>query len=231
MLDIFFLIIDKHNIEINIMWELFTHPSNIVFSISLCLMFFFGIFEMLLMLIGGGSQGLLDQFLPEDVTHNTDLGIDADQSLLTKALDWLYLGRVPLFVWLIIFLTVYSLTGFIIQAFTLHFTDTLFNIWVISPACLFLCMPLVRFSAQLIAKILPQDETMAIYSEELIGRTAVIVLGEAKQNYPAQAKVSDQYGKTHYILVEPEQNETFTQGQSVVLTQKTKIGFQANPNL
>ena len=92
-------------------------------------------------------------------------------------------------------------------------------------------MPLVRFSAQLIAKILPQDETMAIYSEELIGRTAVIVLGEAKQNYPAQAKVSDQYGKTHYILVEPEQNETFTQGQSVVLTQKTKIGFQANPNL
>ncbi len=49
------------------MWELFTHPSNIVFSISLCLMFLFGLFEIVLTILGGGSQGFLDQFLPEDV--------------------------------------------------------------------------------------------------------------------------------------------------------------------
>lgn len=210
------------------MWELFTHPSNIVFSISLCLMFLFGIFEMLLVLIGGGSQGLLDHFLPEDITQHPDLDLDANQGLATKLLDWLYIGKVPLFVWFIIFLTIYSLTGFFIQVLALQLADTMFKVWIIAPACIFLCMPLVRFSAQLIAKILPQDETTAIYSEELIGRTAVIILGEAKQNSPAQAKVSDQHGQTHYILVEPEQNEVFNQGQSVILTQKTKIGFQAN---
>ena len=88
-------------------------------------------------------------------------------------------------------------------------------------------MPLVRYSAMIIARILPQDESTAIYSEELIGRTAVIILGEAKINSPAQAKVQDQFGQTHYVLVEPEQDEIFTQGQSVVLTQRTKIGFQA----
>ena len=211
------------------MWELITHPSNIVFSISLCLMFFFGLFEMVLVLIGGSSHSVLDQFLPGDTGHQTDLTIDADQSVFMKVLDWMYWGRVPLFVWLIIFLTVYSLTGFIIQGLMLHYISMTFSAWLIAPACLFLCMPLVRISTQLIARILPQDETTAIYSDELIGRTAVIVLGHAKLNSPAQAKVYDQFGQLHYVMVEPEQDETFKQGQSVVLTQKTQIGFQANP--
>ncbi|OTG79922.1 hypothetical protein B9T33_10390 [Acinetobacter sp. ANC 5054] len=209
------------------MWELFTHPSNIVFSISLCLMFLFGIFEILLTLLGGGSQGFLDQFLPEDIGHNAELGVDADGSAITKVLDWLYLGRVPLFVWLIIFLCIYSLLGFAIQAIFDQITHMMFSAWIIAPACIFLCMPFVRFCAMFIARILPQDETTAIYSEELIGRTATIILGEARQQYPAQAKVQDQHGLTHYILVEPEQNEIFSQGQSVVLTQKTTVGFQA----
>ena len=209
------------------MWELFTHPSNIVFSISLCLMFLFGIFEILLTLLGGGSQGFLDQFLPEDVGHNAELGVDADSGVVTKLLDWLYLGRIPLFVWLIIFLCTYSLVGFTIQAIANQVINLMFSAWIIAPACVFLSMPFVRLSAMLIARILPQDETTAIYSEELIGRTATIILGEARQQYPAQAKVQDQHGLTHYILVEPEQDETFSQGQSVVLTQKTTVGFQA----
>ncbi|MGN0934903.1 YqiJ family protein [Acinetobacter amyesii] len=209
------------------MWELFTHPSNIVFSISLCLMFLFGLFEIVLTILGGGSQGFLDQFLPEDVGHNAELGVDADAGIVTRVLDWLYLGRIPLFVWLIIFLCVYSLLGFTIQAVVNQMTSMMFSAWIIAPACIFLCMPLVRFSAMLIARILPQDETTAIYSDELIGRTATIILGDARPQSPAQAKVKDQHGLTHYILVEPEQDEIFSQGQSVVLTQKTNVGFQA----
>ena len=209
------------------MWELFTHPSNIVFSISLCLMFLFGLFEIVLTILGGGSQGFLDQFLPEDVGHNAELGVDADAGIVTRVLDWLYLGRIPLFVWLIIFLCVYSLLGFTIQAVVNQITSMMFSAWIIAPACIFLCMPFVRFSAMLIARILPQDETTAIYSDELIGRTATIILGDARPQSPAQAKVKDQHGLTHYILVEPEQDEIFSQGQSVVLTQKTNVGFQA----
>ncbi|QOW50333.1 MULTISPECIES: YqiJ family protein [unclassified Acinetobacter] len=209
------------------MWELFTHPSNIVFSISLCLMFLFGLFEIVLTILGGGSQGFLDQFLPEDVGHNAELGVDADAGIVTRVLDWLYLGRIPLFVWLIIFLCVYSLLGFTIQAVVNQMTSMMFSAWIIAPACIFLCMPFVRFSAMLIARILPQDETTAIYSDELIGRTATIILGNARPQSPAQAKVKDQHGLTHYILVEPEQDEIFSQGQSVVLTQKTNVGFQA----
>lgn len=211
------------------MWELFTHASNLFFSVSLCLMLLLGIFECLLLVLGASSQGFLDQFIPDDIGNSKSLGIDleTDQSLFVQFLDWLYLGRIPVLIWLIIFLTVYALFGFAMQALYFSFIQQYLPIWIAAPASLFLCMPLVRIVAATIAKILPKDETTAIYSDELIGRTALIILGEARQNYPAQAKVLDQFGQTHYILVEPELNITFSQGQEVVLTQKTVNGFQA----
>lgn len=211
------------------MWELFTHPSNLIFSICLCLMFLLGLLELILLVFGGGSQGLLDQFLPNDLStsKDVDIALDADQGWLNALLDWLFIGRVPLLVWLIIFLTLYSLTGFILQSIIQSFTATYFSAWIIAPLCLVVSMPFIRYSAMLIAKILPQDETTAIYSEELIGRTALIVLGEAKVNSPAQARVKDQFGQTHYIMVEPEADIHFSQGQEVILTQKTHIGFKA----
>lgn len=211
------------------MWELFIHPSNLIFSVSICLMLLFGILELILLLLGGGSQRFLEQLLPDDFTsaQHAEIGIGANQSLFSYVLDWLYLGRVPLFVWLIIFLTIYALTGFILQSIFYHFTTHFFSAWIIAPACLFISMPFLRYNIMIMNKIFPQDETKALYNEEFIGRTAVIILGEAKVNSPAQAKVKDQFGQMHYVMVEPEQNEIFHQGQSVVLTQKTKIGFQA----
>ncbi|ESK57566.1 MAG: YqiJ family protein [Moraxellaceae bacterium] len=209
-------------------WDLLIHPSNIIFSISLMLCLFIGILELILLLFGGSSS-FIDQFLPDNLVEgdHTNTSIEIPDNLFTQLLEWLYLGKVPLLIWLIIFLTVYSLTGLIIQDIFAHLTDQYLSVWLIAPACLFLCMPMVRASAALIAKIIPKDETTAIHSDELIGRTAQIILGEAKPNSPAQAKVKDQFGQTHYILVEPELDITFRQGQEVVLTQRTKIGFQA----
>ncbi len=211
------------------MWELFTHPSNLFFSVSLCLMLLLGVFECLLLILGASTQGFLDQFIPDGLGEAKSLAIDLDveQNFVMQFLDWLYLGRIPVLVWLIIFLTVYAVFGFAVQAAFFAFTQHYLPIWIAAPACLFLCMPLVRVSAALISKILPQDETTAIHSDELIGRTALIILGEAKKNYPAQAKVLDQFGQTHYVLVEPELDMIFSQGQEVILTQKTANGFQA----
>lgn len=211
------------------MWDLLIHPSNLLFSISLCLVFVFGLLEVILVLIGGGSQGFLDQFVPDSLSDagSLDVSLDTQPSIFIQVLDWLYLGRVPFLIWLIIFLSTYALTGFALQSIFFHFTHSFFPLWIVAPACLFLCMPLVRIFAGIFAKILPQDETTAIQLNELIGRSAIIVLGEAKPHSPAQARVKDQFGQNHYILVEPEQDEIFIQGQTVILTQQTKLGFQA----
>lgn len=214
------------------MWELLTHPSNIFFSISLCLLFFLGTLEIVLLFLGSGSQGLLDQFLSEDLSSSKDVNvhIDGDSSLFSLILDWLYIGRIPLLVWFIIFLTTYSLTGLITQAIYHQFLNSFVSAWIIAPICLFIAMPIVRYSAMIISKFLPQDETTAIYSHELIGRHATIILGKAQINSPAEAKVIDQHAQTHYVLVEPELDEVFNQGDTVLLTEKTTLGFKAIKN-
>lgn len=208
--------------------ELLTHPSNFIFSIALLLCLFIGVLEIILLLLGGSSS-FFEQFLPDSLTeiNNADVSIEHSNNVFTQLLEWLYLGKVPLLIWLIIFLTAYGLTGLIIQNIFFLLTEHYFSAWLIAPACLFLCMPIVRYSAAFIAKIIPKDETTAIHSDELIGLTAQIILGEAKPNSPAQAKVKDQFGQTHYVLVEPELDIIFHQGQDVILTQRTKIGFQA----
>lgn len=208
--------------------ELLTHPSNFIFSIALLLCLFIGVLEIILLLLGGSSS-FFEQFLPDSLTeiNNADVSIEHSNNVFTQLLEWLYLGKVPLLIWLIIFLTAYGLTGLIIQNIFFLLTEHYFSAWLIAPACLFLCMPIVRYSAAFVTKIIPKDETTAIHSDELIGLTAQIILGEAKPNSPAQAKVKDQFGQTHYVLVEPELDIIFHQGQDVILTQRTKIGFQA----
>jgi len=73
---------------------------------------------------------------------------------------------------------------------------------------------------------MPNDETTAISFNSLIGRVAIIILGEAKKGYPAQAKVKDAYGKYHYIMVEPDiETETFSEGTAVLLVRRVSNIF------
>ena len=210
------------------MWELATHNSNVIFSICIVLVFMFGIIETLLLMFGGGSQGLLEQFMPDNLAiKDPDFSLDQPQGVLQQVLDWLYIGRLPLLIWIINFLTLYGLSGFLLQYILQNMTGHYFNAWFVAPLCLILIMPVVRLSARLLARILPKDETTAIYSEQLIGRTAVIILGDATPTLPAQAKVYDQFNQVHYILITPEDDLVLHQGETVLLTQQTKIGFLA----
>ncbi len=209
------------------MWELFTEPANIVFSISLSLMLMFAALEFILLFLGGGSQSVFDQVFPEDPA-DLELRSKQDHSLIGKLLTWLYLDQLPLFIGLIIFLATYGLIGLITQSLIEHVTGNLLSGWIISPACLFLCMPLVQFNAKIAEKILPKLQHATLGTEELIGCKATI-LGETRLNAPAPAEVQDQFGRKHYILVVPASNETLQQGQAVVLIKKTRKGFQATP--
>ena len=150
------------------MWEIFVHPSNIFFSVSLCLMLLLGLVEALLLIAGATTQGFLDQFIPDQLfeAQHPDLNLESNPSIFVQILDWLYIGRIPVLVWLIIFLTTFGLFGLITQGLFFHFTETYFPLWIIAPASLILCMPIVRIVSATIAKVLPQDETTAIHSEE-----------------------------------------------------------------
>ncbi|MCF6235480.1 MAG: YqiJ family protein [Gammaproteobacteria bacterium] len=75
------------------------------------------------------------------------------------------------------------------------------------------------------------DETDAVSEETFIGRVAKITLGKAEISSPAQAKLKDEHGQIHYIMVEPDmQNEIFETGRLVILVSRVGAIFKAIPN-
>lgn len=213
------------------MWSLLNHPSNVVFSIALGVMLFLGIVELLSLLMGGLSDWL-DGLLPEGLNGDmhTDIHLDAGSTSIIKLLSWLYVGKIPVLIWLTVFLGVFGASGLIVQN-TLHaFTELYLPVWMASMGMLFLCLPLVRMVAAGVYRIMPKDETTAINHEDLIGRVAQIVLGDAKLGAAAEAKVVDRFGQTHYIMVEPDAEDILVQGSMVLLVSQQASGFKAIKN-
>jgi hypothetical protein len=55
---------------------------------------------------------------------------------------------------------------------------------------------------------------------------ATITLGEARQGSPAEARFRDQFGTTHYLMVEPDDGETYQAGDNVLLVQQRGAVYQ-----
>ena len=94
-----------------------------------------------------------------------------------------------------------------------------------------LAVPVVRGMGGVLAKIMPKDETEVVSESTFIGRVAVITLGEAAPGKPAEAKLTDQYGQVHYVMVEPDQGgESFAQGTEVLIVRQKGAVFNAIVN-
>lgn len=75
------------------------------------------------------------------------------------------------------------------------------------------------------------DVTEVVSEDAFIGRVAMLTLGEARQGHPAQARLRDGWGQTHYVLVEPDEKEsTFKQGDHVLLVRREGSVFRAIEN-
>jgi hypothetical protein len=78
-----------------------------------------------------------------------------------------------------------------------------------------------------------QEESDAVSRDTFIGKVAVVVRGEARKGFPAEAKLRDLTGATHYVLVEPdEENAVLSAGSEVLLVEQAGAVFRAiiNPS-
>jgi Inner membrane protein YqiJ, OB-fold len=76
----------------------------------------------------------------------------------------------------------------------------------------------VRTCGAALSKVIPKDETTAVADASLVGRVGTIVIGTARVGRPAEARIRDEHGATHYVMVEPEEPEqSFAAGASVLL--------------
>ena len=104
------------------MWNLINAPETEIFGIAIALMVLLGVLEVISMLAGGISDWL-DNLLPDSLTEtaHAEVGLDAaDAGVFVRFLSWLYVGRVPVLMLMVVFLAVYGLTGYLFQTTLIH---------------------------------------------------------------------------------------------------------------
>lgn len=227
------------------MLEFFLLPENAPFSVALGLMFSITLLEVITTFIGAGFSQILEGLMPDIDTPDVDIDVDMDAdmdadieisttSVFVRFLGWIKVRGVPMIMVLLAFLTLFALTGFFIQG-TVKSILSFYLPWYLAviPA-LVITLPLVRQISLLLAKFVVKDETQVVSTNTFIGKIAVISLGTAKSKVPAEARLTDKFGTTHYVRVVPDlDNEELEQGSEVLLVKKEDHIFKAikNPNI
>ena len=215
-------------------------PALAPFSIALGVMLLIAITEAMGTVFGISPSGLVDQMVPDmdvDVDVDLDADVDADASaepsgFLSGLLGWLCIGKVPVLVLLVAFLTAFGISGMVLQSIAKSALG--FHLPAVLAVCftLFVALPPTRWFALGLSKIMPKEESEAVSTTSFIGKVATITRGIARKGVPAEAKLRDVHGQMHYVLVEPDvADEEFPLGSEVLLTnQSSAIRFKAIRN-
>lgn len=203
------------------MIEFILADINVGFAIALSAVLALAILEGVGMLIGLSMMNLLDHISPIDL----DIDMDADISTggLTPLLGWLCLNRLPLLIWLVLFLTSFGMIGYTVNYISLHSFSANLPTFLTYIFSLVAALYLTHLIGAPLSRLLPKNESSAISNNSFKGLIATITIGTAKKDSPAEASLQDNFNQKHYVLVTPDnENEEFSQGQQVVLVEKTE---------
>ncbi len=229
------------------MIENFTAPECLPFAVALTIMVILGFIEGMGTVLGLGISDLLDSFLPDmDVDIDVDIdGPELDHSVgvevghmqeigpFTRMLSWLRVGRVPILILLVVFLLVFGLSGLMLQSAVHGALGFRLPALGASLPALLIAIPSLNVIGGWLENVIPRDETSAVSQDSFIGRVAVITLGTASENNPAQARLRDRHQQAHYVMVEPDEDGvTFGQGTQVLLVSREGARYKgiANPS-
>lgn len=194
------------------MWLLLAE-QNRLFALALVLMLLLGVLEMI-SLFSGSFTSVVDSILPESLDQ--DVSLDG-AGVWVRFLDWLYIGRVPLMMVLVIALAVFGCLGMAMQQVVFSVSGRLMSSWLATPLSAILSLPLIRSVTAMWYRIMPKDETSAIAEGSLIGRIGIITLGNADAQNAAQVRVKDSLGHQHYIMAIVDDGQKLEQGCSVLV--------------
>lgn len=205
--------------------EVFVAAQSWPFIVALLLLILVTVVEGLSVLFGLSASGWLDNVLPDPW--------DSIHGPVDSWLGWLYVGRVPALVLIVIFLAAFSFTGLAVNLVVHRIAGIWVPVLVSVPVAFVSAMPVVRILGAGLARVIPKDESSAVTLDTLVGRVAMIVGGEARRGNPAQGKVVTDSGQTLYVMIEPDDElGAFTSGDKVLLVRQlggTRFTAIANP--
>ena len=196
-------------------------PETWPFDAALGIVVGLAIIEGLGLLLAHSPSSLLDSLL-----------LDLPEGM-ESSLGWLHIGKVPLLVLLILFLTTFALAGYLIQTGSWWLIETLLPTGIATfPAILIGLFATHKLGGRL-AHFIPRDESSAVSEQSFIGRTGIIMRGIAREGMAAEAKVRDAHGRIHYLMVEPDiAGQTLSEGSNILLIKKTGVQYRCilNPH-
>ena len=196
------------------MFSLFLTPAYLPFAIAFIVMIGIGLIEA----IGLGLGQL-------------DLDAEAATAGGEGALDWLGLGgELPILIWLTSLLGCFTATGVAVQQAAVALTGMPLAWPLAAGGALVVGGTLNRFVASGLARVMPAFETSVISTDDLLRRRGTILEGVARRGSPARAKVVDQHGQAHFVMVEPHDDSVVIHaGERALLVRRDGGLFFALP--
>jgi hypothetical protein len=220
------------------MINVFLAPEALPFSIALAVVVGLFILEIIGSLLGATVLGLGGEGPDLDIDAEFDLSVDIDidapdldmdvvadigDAPTTPAglLGWLGARDVPFLIWLVSFLTLFGLSGLVVQSIATRAIGIPLFTWLAVAIALVPAITVTRIIANWVALIMPKTETSAMRTRFLGGSRGTITQGTAMRGKPAEVKIKDRHGNIHYLRVEPlDDDGVFPEGSDVTLIRK-----------
>lgn len=214
------------------MIDLLLMPQSLPFAIALAVTAGLFLLEIISSLLGatvlglGGESVDLDMDFDADFDFAGDIDLDAPdlgaEAIGTPSglLTWLGARDVPFLIWLVSFLTMFGLFGLFLQSIATTLLAPLPSL-VAAPIAALPALAVTRVIANWVAQLMPKTESSAMRTRFLGGHSGTITQGTASRGKPAEVKIKDRHGNTHYLRVEPlDDDGVFPQGSDVTLIRK-----------
>lgn len=162
----------------------------------------------------------------------TDGAVPASTPVVAGGLaGWLGLGNMPGVIWLASCLVAFGLGGLTLQSAA----DAVFGAPLPAPLAILpaavLAIGFTRSFGGLFERLLPRSETSVQTARQLSRRRGVITQGRASRGRPAEVRVIDRFGNTHYLRAEPLRDGTTldTGTEVLVLRDRASSGYRLIP--
>jgi Protein of unknown function (DUF1449) len=188
----------------------------------------FAIAAMMIVIVGGVevTSMVVGASISELVGHAIDFDHGGDNAFI-NAVAWLNVGGVPLLVFIVLILGMFSITGFLIQDIARAVAGPLPLIAAVPLACA-ASVPLVRGTSRLVSRIIPKDETYAVQLSDLVGRVGSVSVGPLDQGLPGRVRVKDAHDNWHTVTASAAPNSPpLPVGAAVLLVDRSEGHFVA----
>ncbi len=204
------------------MMTLFSATETIPFGVAMAVMLGLAVLEIVGFLIAISPSEWVDHMVFPDL--HVDGGADG-------VLGWLHVGKVPTLILLILFLTCFSVTGYLVQMLSQSMLHAyLPAVVAVAPALLGAVLSVHLFGGW-ISRIIPRDESSAISETTFIGKLVTVTAASSLSGVASQARFRDTDGRAYFMLVEPAQEGFNLQdGMQVLIVQKIGPVYRVTAN-